>query len=64
MRVTGKAHLVEHLDSYGVDIRWTNINTFTSNFTENEAPSAIKCAQQTIQTMLVQAMRRADLVTA
>ena len=60
------ANLVEHLDTYGVDIRWTNINTtFTSPLLQKMRHHLqSNAAQQTIQTMLVQAMRRADLVTA
>lgn len=60
------ANLVQHLDSYGVDIRWTNINTtFTSPILQKmKRHLQSNAAQQTIQTMVLQAMRRADLVTA
>ena len=60
------ANLAAHLDSYGVDIRWTDINTtFTSpRLQKIRSHLQSSVAQQTIQTMLFQAMRRADLVTA
>ena len=60
------ANLAEHLDSYGVDIRWTNINTTFTSPSLHKIRSQFhpQSAQQTIQTMVHQAVRRADLVTA